>query len=97
MLTDPGDLVVDPFAGSCATGEVCERLDRRWMCVEVVEEYLRGAIGRFERAAGRGAAAVAGRPGDHYRVPRPGLMWGRTPHEPLRPDGGRTRKMKNEK
>jgi len=97
MLTDPGDLVVDPFAGSCATGEVCERLDRRWMCVEVVEEYLRGAIGRFERAAGRGAAAVAGRPGDHYQVPRPGLMWGRTPHEPLRPDGGRTRKMKNEK
>jgi len=29
MRTDPGDLVVDPFAGSCVTGEVCERLERR--------------------------------------------------------------------
>ena len=26
MATDPGDLVIDPFAGSCVTGEVAERL-----------------------------------------------------------------------
>ena len=26
MLTDPGDFVFDPFAGSCVTGEVAERL-----------------------------------------------------------------------
>jgi len=49
MLTDPGDLVVDPFAGSCVTGEVCERLGRRWLCIDTSEEYLRGALGRFVR------------------------------------------------
>ncbi len=50
MLTDPGDLVVDPFAGSCTTGAVAERLGRRWICYEIREEYLRGAVGRFESA-----------------------------------------------
>lgn len=47
MLTDVGDLVVDPFAGSCVTGEVCDSLQRRWVCVEMREEYARGAVGRF--------------------------------------------------
>ncbi len=51
MLSDPGDLVVDPFAGSCVTGEVCERLKRHWLCYETVEEYLKGARGRFVQAS----------------------------------------------
>lgn len=50
MLTDAGDLVVDPFAGSCVTGEVCEPLGRRWLCCELDEQYLRGALGRFPPA-----------------------------------------------
>jgi site-specific DNA-methyltransferase (cytosine-N4-specific) len=44
MLTDPGDLVIDPFAGSCVTGEVAERLGRRWVCCEVLGEYAQGAV-----------------------------------------------------
>lgn len=47
MLTDPGDLVIDPFAGSCVTGEVAERLGRRWVCSELRADYLEGALGRF--------------------------------------------------
>jgi len=47
MLTDPGDLVVDPFGGSCVTGMVAEALGRRWACIELDEEYLRGAMARF--------------------------------------------------
>ena len=47
MLTDEGDLVVDPFAGSCVTGEVAESLKRRWVCCELVEDYLKGARARF--------------------------------------------------
>jgi len=47
LLTDPGDLVVDPFAGSCVTGEVCEGLQRRWICCELSEDYLKGSMGRF--------------------------------------------------
>lgn len=47
MLTDAGDLVVDPFAGSCVTGAVAEALDRRWVCCELDEQYLEGAMARF--------------------------------------------------
>lgn len=76
MLTDEGDMVVDPFAGSCVTGEVSERLGRRWLCVDSHEDYLIGARGRF--IEGR-AGEAQGRPGSHkewYRIPRPGLLWG---------------------
>lgn len=48
FLTDPGDLVVDPFGGSCVTGVVAENLKRRWACCELSEEYLLGARARFE-------------------------------------------------
>lgn len=54
MLTDRGDFVVDPFGGSCATGEVCERLDRRWLCIDQEEQYLAGAVGRFHPAPSGG-------------------------------------------
>lgn len=47
MLTDQGDLVVDPFAGSNVTGEVCERLNRKWIAVEIGEDYLKGSQFRF--------------------------------------------------
>jgi DNA modification methylase len=47
MLTDQNDLVLDPFAGSCVTGEVAERLKRKWVCIDLIEEYLNGAVGRF--------------------------------------------------
>lgn len=49
MLTDEGDLVVDPFAGSNVTGEVCEHLKRRWIAIDVVEEYLEGSKFRFDK------------------------------------------------
>ena len=48
MLTNPGDLVVDPFAGSCVTGMVAQALQRRWACIELSEPYLQGALGRFD-------------------------------------------------
>ncbi|WP_145145485.1 site-specific DNA-methyltransferase [Roseomonas gilardii] len=50
FLTNPGDLVVDPFGGSCVTGAVAERLKRRWVCCELDESYLLGAEGRFTEA-----------------------------------------------
>ena len=48
FLTDPGDLVVDPFAGSCVTGVVAENLKRQWICCELDEEYLIGGKARFQ-------------------------------------------------
>ena len=47
FLTDQSDLVVDPFAGSCVTGEVAQELGRRWICSELEKDYLKGAVGRF--------------------------------------------------
>lgn len=47
FLTDAGDLVVDPFAGSVVTGEVCETLDRRWLAFEIQEDYLEASKFRF--------------------------------------------------
>lgn len=47
FLTDPGDVVLDPFAGSCTTGKSAEILEREWICVEQEVDYLAGARGRF--------------------------------------------------
>lgn len=47
FLTDPDDMVVDPFGGSCMTGAVAESLGRKWTCCELSEEYLLGAKARF--------------------------------------------------
>lgn len=51
FLTDEGDLVLDPFAGSNTTGAVCEALGRRWIAVERSEEYLQDSVFRFEPEA----------------------------------------------
>lgn len=48
MLTDEKDLVLDPFAGSNVTGAVCEKLKRRWISVEMNDEYVLASAFRFE-------------------------------------------------
>jgi len=47
FLTTPGDLVLDPFGGSCTTGKSAEILKRKWICIEQNRDYLIGAKGRF--------------------------------------------------
>jgi DNA modification methylase len=47
FLTEPGDLVLDPFAGSNTTGAAAERLKRRWIAIEPQRDYLLGSRGRF--------------------------------------------------
>ena len=48
FLTDKDDLVLDPFAGSNTTGEVCEAEGRRWIAIERDREYLETSTFRFE-------------------------------------------------
>jgi site-specific DNA-methyltransferase (cytosine-N4-specific) len=50
LLTEPNDLVVDPFAGSNTTGAVAETLGRSWIACEAVEEYLKASTFRFEES-----------------------------------------------
>jgi len=52
MLTDPGDLVLDPFGGSNSTGAVAEELRRNWIAIEPNREYVAGSLGRFPQFAG---------------------------------------------
>lgn len=47
FLTDPGDLVLDPFAGSNTTGAVAEQLDRKWVAIEKNRDYIEDSRLRF--------------------------------------------------
>jgi DNA modification methylase len=48
FLTDPEDVVLDPFAGSNTTGAVAEQLGRKWISIEKDEEYARDSQLRFQ-------------------------------------------------
>lgn len=52
FLSEPGDLVVDNFAGSFTTAKAAELLGRRWLSTEVMLEYVMGAATRFTDAPG---------------------------------------------
>ncbi len=47
LITRPGDVVLDPFAGSNTTGWVAESLDRLWLAFESNSSYLRASALRF--------------------------------------------------
>ncbi len=47
FLTDPGDLVLDIFAGSNTTGAVAEREGRRWLGFELELDYVAASAFRF--------------------------------------------------
>jgi site-specific DNA-methyltransferase (cytosine-N4-specific) len=47
FLSEPGDLILDPFAGSNMTGAVAEAAGRRWLAFEKNLDYIEGSIGRF--------------------------------------------------
>jgi DNA modification methylase len=47
FLTDPGDTVVDIFAGSNTTGFVAEEEQRRWLAFEERIDYLAASLFRF--------------------------------------------------
>jgi DNA modification methylase len=52
FLSEPGDIVADPFSGSFTTADAAERLGRRWMATECMVEYVLGAATRFTSAPG---------------------------------------------
>lgn len=39
-ITKPGDLVIDPFFGSCSTGVACARYGRKFIGIEIEKEYF---------------------------------------------------------
>jgi hypothetical protein len=51
FLTDPGDIVLDLFAGSNTTGYCAEILGRRWITIEARQDYSEQSIIRFQDPA----------------------------------------------
>lgn len=92
MLTDEDDLVIDPFGGSCVTGEVCEKLKRKWICCELYEEYVKGAIGRFS------SRNISIPTNEHitYLVSKPGSLWEQKTSDILPLHGGQIRDLDNQ-
>lgn len=50
FLTESGDLVLDPFAGSNTTGAVAEELGRKWISCELNPDYAAASELRFNGA-----------------------------------------------
>jgi site-specific DNA-methyltransferase (cytosine-N4-specific) len=61
LCTEVNDLILDPFAGSNLTGEAAERQGRRWIAVELVEEYLEGSKFRFPPLFVSGGVRISGK------------------------------------
>ncbi|MBS1624367.1 MAG: site-specific DNA-methyltransferase [Bacteroidetes bacterium] len=51
FLTNPNNLVLDPFSGSNTTGYCAEKLKRRWLSFEIKKEYIKQAKIRFSEPA----------------------------------------------
>ncbi len=88
MLTNQGDVILDPFAGSCVTGEVCEKLNRKWICIDNVKEYLEGSVCRFMYKGGKDHSNGSNL---YHKIPRPSAMWNNLPHDDISDNGGKTR------
>lgn len=54
----PGDLVLDPFAGSGTTVMACEQLKRRAAVMELDPHYASVIVDRWERLTGKAAERV---------------------------------------
>jgi site-specific DNA-methyltransferase (cytosine-N4-specific) len=80
-------MVLDPFGGSCVTGMVAENLKRKWACIELSSEYIRGGMARFQSATQeniKGKSAL-------YSINTPCAQPIDESKVPLHPNGGETR------
>ena len=46
--SNPGDIILDPFAGSGTTGKIAKKLNRDWILIEAVDDYCDIARKRIE-------------------------------------------------
>lgn len=81
LATDPGDLVLDSFAGSGTTPAVAHKMKRRWIAVEIGEHCITHVLPRLRDVVdGRDASGVsravgwAGGGGFRYLRLAPSLM-----------------------
>jgi site-specific DNA-methyltransferase (adenine-specific) len=80
--SDPGDLVVDPYAGSGSTGEACCKTGRNALLIDVDPKMINITAKRLaiESPVGVVSAAVGDVPDTHLELPDPS-EWGIHPEE----------------
>jgi len=49
FMTDENDVVLDPFAGSGTTAVACEKLNRKWIGIELNKEYCDIIVERLKK------------------------------------------------
>lgn len=80
--------MIDPFAGSCVTGEAAEMTGRRWTCIEIRSDYCDAALARFENTE---AGTTPPKRNDRkYRIAHPDALQKAGEEELLPVDGGRS-------
>lgn len=50
LTTQPGDIVLDPFAGSCSTAIACINTNRKFIAFEIDKEYYDAGVKRLNEA-----------------------------------------------
>ena len=80
--SDPGDLVVDPFAGSGSTGKAADETGRNWLLGDVDPRMVNVARKRLGLPLPQGCRQDEGVPENEYwpEMPRP-EEWGLHPEE----------------
>lgn len=58
VFTKEGDIVLDPFCGSGTTGVACEKTDRRFVGIELAEEFYDESYQRCKYHAGNNTATL---------------------------------------
>lgn len=48
IFSNPGEIVIDPFGGSGTTAVACEKLNRRWIIIEIEDKHCKNAKQRIE-------------------------------------------------
>jgi DNA modification methylase len=80
LYTEPGEVVLDPFAGAGTTMLACEELGRLFRGVELSPRYVDLALWRWEKAYGKTAQRVGpAKPAKARKAPKP-----KAPRKPAR-------------
>jgi 16S rRNA G966 N2-methylase RsmD len=58
LFTEPGEVVLDPFAGSGTTLIACEQTGRVARCIEIEPRYCDVVLARYEACTGRDAERI---------------------------------------
>ena len=66
FLSDKNDLILDPFAGSNTTGYCAEKLKRRWISLEINEDYAYESIIRLEEPEINSKLQIMNNKGDSH-------------------------------